>query len=492
MAISGKLMQELLNFLQQHLTDKNDCKSYLSLLFGTNQSILNQIQWDNTLNNIIINVLVKLDAYGTMPDSGQTALCGFFNLISENVGSDVRINIDRLLEFIRKEQEEQAIYELQKILKTLELDYFTQIQQSYSICVPRYSSDWLPENIEDIYQALQDIYHQEDSLDSITKFVALLLNNSELCENTAIAKLLKQWGQHNNPQFYHLLKQTKQDSQHKQKHIDIYLIILIEPSIQQADNNLYIIKSWLIPNISHKSLEISYQTKEKFYFKEIPSLLSYFIQQSIHQLGKLPKTIEFFLPHELFNQAIDAFIPQKNADDEDEDDELPIPIGVNYTVSIRSYQRIKKLLKKKERDEKIIRWQEKWVNLNSRGEEFCFPYFMSGDNWQEIFTELQSDNAIGLKLFKLPSKDILKVIDQTGTPVALWLRNELNNSNLLTDFEAILQECLIAQLPNKVKEKRIVAFKEENHIGEHITLLWDNPNILPPEVLPASLPEVLH
>ncbi|MDF5727329.1 MAG: hypothetical protein PUP92_04650, partial [Rhizonema sp. PD38] len=84
---------------------------------------------------------------------------------------------------------------------------------------------------------------------------------------------------------------------------EIYLIILLEPSIQQTDNSLYIVKSWLLEgeDLRYKSLDITYQKKEKFSFKEIPSLLSYFIEQSIQQLKNLPTTIEFFLPYELFH-----------------------------------------------------------------------------------------------------------------------------------------------------------------------------------------------
>ncbi|MDF5727330.1 MAG: hypothetical protein PUP92_04655 [Rhizonema sp. PD38] len=188
---------------------------------------------------------------------------------------------------------------------------------------------------------------------------------------------------------------------------------------------------------------------------------------------------------------MDAFIPQK-LEEEDDEEELQIPVGIKYKVNIRSYQRIKKLLKKKSPDEKILRWNNKWNTLHSKREEICCSYLTSADNWQEIISQLLSDDVLGVKLSQIPSKEILKAIDQSGTPIALWLRTESKNLDFITDFEAFLQDCSITELPKTIKDKRLDAFAKEIHIGKHITLLWDNPNILPPEVLPASLPEVLH
>lgn len=85
-----------------------------------------------------------------------------------------------------------------------------------------------------------------------------------------------------------------------------------------------------------------------------------------------------------------------------------------------------------------------------------------------------------MKLLHIPSKDILKVIDATGTPIALWLRQDLENSSLQLDFEEILKCSLIRELPDKIKKTRSDGFRNESHIGNHISLLLDNPYILPP------------
>lgn len=488
MAISGKLVQELEYIFNKYLTDERDCKAHLTNLLGTEENISKQVSWDNKFN-YITTIISKLDTYGNLI-SGEIALCGFLKLISGRVGEDVQEEINKLAQKI---VEEQAIVKLKDILNHLEKQYFQQIETSYSACLPQFSGDWEPENIEDIFTQLQDIYEKEASLQSIAKFVAKLLSIDKLPPN--INHQLEQWGVKYTDNFDRIYQQTRQYIKHKQDNLQRHLIILIEPSIQEPDKNLYIVKSWVIEeeNLRYKSksLDITYQEKEKFSFEEMPSLLSYFIEQSIDPMGNLLETIEIFLPRELFHKPIDTFIPKKIEEEDDDDDDELYGIGMNYNVSIRSYQRIKKLLKKKFRDEKIIRWEKKWQTLHRQREDICCSYLIPENN-EDCLGQLLSSNVLGVKSFNTPSEDILKAIDQAGIPVALWLRSKLEDSGFVSEFESILKKCSITKIPEKITEIRRKAFRKEKHIGQNIVLLWDNPNILPPEILPASLPEVLH
>lgn len=502
MGLPGKAIEKIMEAIKSAFTGRDKLVMMLRTQLDIKES---DIPNHSDYNQVVFDLIIKLEQEERIPDlikGGLKEVPG--NLKLQNLpGVLIRLlnkNDDKLKIIYWKINIVFLLYVIIFNLASANKDYINQIKQIYSnCCSEKLYEDWedtTPNTVAEILDNLEKM-SQNSEMEPIIKFAACLLEGLLQKEKNHNPKIeqLKTWVENNANNYSELLTQIKRNntSNNASETIERYLILLIEPSIQETKNSLYIVKSWVIEgkDLRYKSLDITYQKKEKFSFEEIPSLLSYFIEQSIQQLKNLPTTIEFFLPHELFNQAVDAFIPEKFVDEED-DDELPIPIGVNYNVSIRSYQRIKKLLKNKCRDEKIIRWQEKWKTLNSRREELCCPYFISGDNWREIFSELQSVNAVGLKLFQVPSKDILKAIDQTGTPVALWLRTELNNSDFLIDFEAILQECSITELPNKIKNERLVAFKQEIHIGKHITLLWDNPNILPPEVLPASLPEVLH
>jgi hypothetical protein len=215
-----------------------------------------------------------------------------------------------------------------------------------------------------------------------------------------------------------------------------------------------------------------------------------------------------FLPYGLLNEPIDALIPssEEEVSDDEDDLELPIPIGVKYKIHIRSYQRIKKLLSShgEQSDEKIIFWQQKWRILQENYTKLCADFFIVGETNDDVLgivSKLNSESSdksgikIGLKLLYLPSKDILKAIDATGTPIALWLRYDLEslntkheeNSNFKQQFDKVIDSS-IKELSDKIKNARSFALRDKAHIGNHISLLLDNPYILPPEALPYTQP----
>lgn len=164
MAISGELTEELVKFLQEHLKDKNDCKTHLRILFGVNNSILNEITWDTSLINIITEIIGQLDVYGKMQNSEYTALCKSLNLVSENVGEDVQQRINLLLQKIIREQEiithqiqeMEIIYTSENLYDSLsKLNFFKQDNIFYDLIEassiaaflihgePEYGQTWL-------------------------------------------------------------------------------------------------------------------------------------------------------------------------------------------------------------------------------------------------------------------------------------------------------------------------------------------------------------
>ena len=384
------------------------------------------------------------------------------------------------------EIEKQAIVKLKHILQPLKEQYFKQIQQSYFDSLSAKFGDWIPtlNSIEDIFQEIQNIHEKEASLKSIVRFVVRLLNIHVFSDE--INGQLTDWGRDNIDNFDQIREKIKQDIRREQEiYLEIYLIILIQPSIQS--NNLYIVKGWLIEYNSQtnircnsKLLDVNCQIEEPLEFKQIPYLLNDFIEQS----GRPIKAIEFLLPYQLFNEPVENFKPI-----EENGEEKTYSIGVMHIVNIRSYTRIKKLLKNSNssQPQNILNWHKKWQELHKYK-------FIEQDNCVLTLKEIpeippgELAHVLCVKLFQIPSKQILKAIDETGTPIALWLRTDERNSDFTSDFSEICQSSnSILQISKKIKEERITAFNKENHIGKHITLLWDNPNTLP-EIVPASLP----
>src|SRR4028119_2401176 len=95
MAISGDIIQKLLRLLRPHLQDEKERKGYLIRALGTNTDALNLI-WNQPVNIFVPNMVQELVAFGEITP-GQPALCALLEVIREDVGVDVRLDIDELL-----------------------------------------------------------------------------------------------------------------------------------------------------------------------------------------------------------------------------------------------------------------------------------------------------------------------------------------------------------------------------------------------------------
>lgn len=383
-------------------------------------------------------------------------------------------------------QKINAITSLMKILVPLEKDFLNQMKQVYlACCSDSLREDWedeSPDTLKEILANLKDTPQGKAPESPLIQFVARLSEDAEIPELAAIS--LKKWGEQNANNFSELLTKIRNaEITRNEEMVQTYLIVLLNPS-KQHQNKRYFVSAWFIPNgendkfnchtgEGYKILEIEQQEQETFYLEEIPCLLKDYLAQITPHLtdfSSLP-TIEIFLPYELLNEPIDTWRIQ-------EEEELPIPIGSLYKVIVRSSHRLKKY-----RYRNV--WVQKWKTLKELTENPCSKCCTSGDyhSWQELFSRLNQDCAIALKLMKPPSKEFFQVMDQTAIPVALWIRQELQNLNFQVELDQLLQ-CSITELPERVKQKRLDDFPDasEQRIGHHLSLLWENPHILPPHI----------
>lgn len=127
-------------------------------------------------------------------------------------------------------------------------------------------------------------------------------------------------------------------------------------------------------------------------------------------------------------------------------------------------------------------WMHKWEFIQQQN---CRECFVPADSysWQELYSKLNQNSVYALKLINSPSPEIFQVISKTAVPVALWIRQELENLDIQAELKGLLK-CSIPELPQRVREKRNDSFgkDKQSHIGHHISLLWENPNVLPPQI----------
>ncbi|MEO1792810.1 MAG: hypothetical protein AAFR25_11370 [Cyanobacteria bacterium J06629_19] len=71
---------------------------------------------------------------------------------------------------------------------------------------------------------------------------------------------------------------------------------------------------------------------------------------------------------------------------------------------------------------------------------------------------------------------------QVGMPLAIWGRQDLVQVTNEAELDRVLNTCCLENLPGTVKNERRSARKkaEDSHVGHHLSLLWDDPHLVPP------------
>ncbi len=172
---------------------------------------------------------------------------------------------------------------------------------------------------------------------------------------------------------------------------------------------------------------------------------------------------------------------------------MPIKLGMKHRVVVRSFERAYYR-------ELWPFWKSKWAYAQNHL-HFSLPYQNSNmpflvchahdcERLDTLYAKLRVDNICCLALTVIPTKDInplhdtsvFDVILDTGIPIALWLRKGTSSAKKTQRmFESFLSHCALADLPQQVWKQRLNAAGDEGSENS-LTLLWDDPDRLPPDV----------
>lgn len=194
-------------------------------------------------------------------------------------------------------------------------------------------------------------------------------------------------------------------------------------------------------------------------------------------------TIELFLPFPVLHQTLEWEAAY-------EMDDLmtflePEPIAIRYRFIVRSSER---LLKQYERAQCRAFWENKWQELEQllhakAGETLL----LASDQTplKQLQVELKAPDKVGLKLLNCPTQvqtgNPLKALLSSGSPAAIWLRQAPAQVDFPTAFETFLG-CCLETLTESVQQARQAAFplEKDAHIGHHLSLVWEDPHLVPP------------
>ncbi|NEP28941.1 MAG: hypothetical protein F6K49_46105 [Moorea sp. SIO3I6] len=382
------------------------------------------------------------------------------------------------------------------------------MQQAYqACCADGLWDDWEDELPDSFYEILRNLDWEEkaqptDDEKLIVKFVDRLLDTGDIPKPTA--EKLKQWLEKNANNISNLLAQSSSNSQnHQQQNLEAqpYLLIKLDPSKQyhQQRQPNYLVSAWFIPDKNNynyleepqncKFLETRSADGESeqdvLSFKKLENFIKKFLSDPQNNSEFCKNTsIVFSLPYELLNYEIERINITNYYG-------LTLPMGKHYKVFIRSLKRCERLNHNNGHQKSC---SEKWKKIKDSRENKCHQEFVDVGKFdfdsERLYAHLKNEKmnkkTIALKLYNPPDYEILKVIDTMEIPVALWLRkNDFKTIiNCQEEFDKLF-ECQINELPKKVEEQRLKAPNEEDgqeYIGHHLALLWEDPDLLPPQI----------
>lgn len=327
---------------------------------------------------------------------------------------------------------------------------------------------------------------------ALEEFVAHLV--LKLQEVDVIAAL-QRWGEKQLDKRWadllqHVEQQQTQQSQQTQPALLVAINRSDQASTQAESETYYQIKAWLVRDTqdyqAHQQgitpIMIAEMTGDETYAQsnlphELPKLISGFLAESSHLFDSdSDPELHVCLPIELMNHDVDLW---------QLDDGGPIkpPLGRRYKVVLRCTERWSRSYKQ----EKM--WKQKWKQHQSLLEKIACDAFIEGDDddLETLYYDLLEDKVVGLKVKQAPTyvgtNSLFGVLLQAGIPIAIWGRSNLTSTTNDVELARILNLCQLSNLLHTVKEERQKARKAafDDHIGHHLSLLWDNPYLVPPK-----------
>lgn len=360
-----------------------------------------------------------------------------------------------------------------------------KIQNAYKLALPeRLIDNELPQSLEGLMSGLQLPQPNED-YSCLEKFVGHCLLDQNL--NYELKQELKEWAEENIQNSQQLLDDLSQERRRREQQAQqCEPGLLVAISEREKD---YCVEAWLIKNINRyqqnsssdcERLKIDGKESVNKTLSEVPNLIQNLIYQSLGKCDRDLKQVHLFVPHKLMNSPFDCW---KNCQDEEYEDDYSSTIGEDYEVLLRCSERLRG------KSPHIFKWRDKGYKFKSELRQAAVNIFILIDsrNPKILFRKLKDDRAIAVKITTVfQNKEPGILLFKAATPIALWIRQQIPNTDNRSALDNIIGSCCLQELPDRVKSNRLDALAcepPESHVGRHLCLLWDDPDLLPPEQL---------
>jgi hypothetical protein len=365
------------------------------------------------------------------------------------------------------------------------------IQAAYRLVSPLNSK--VPATLAEKLERLGDLKPGDSLFEAVDRFAALL-SLSGLNPKSDIREALQLWLKSRVSDYDALMAEVKplleEHLEQQAREMTSHLLVYVQEEVESAR----LVSAYFMRDGSQYNMQVGKGIEKldapeaepflnKVNRESLPSLVQACIGET---LEKSPEnlTLHLLLPLAWLNETCDRW---SVVDCSDLPGSLDVRVGVRFCCTVRIAERLQP---------KVLNlfkelWQKKWSRLLKTSPKDANTAFVRGDDLSlktELYERLTRPTSVGLKVSKVYDdseyETLFGTLIATGTPVALWLRNEqfLNTVCVATDLDNILT-CRIATLPEAIKQCRSAATATDDetaHIGHHLSFLWEDPNLIPP------------
>ncbi|MBD1215213.1 MAG: trypsin-like peptidase domain-containing protein [Dolichospermum circinale Clear-D4] len=306
--------------------------------------------------------------------------------------------------------------------------------------------------------------------DNTAKFIKYLITNSQIHQTKL--ENLKKWGSNNIEDFDKLIQDVNQQYQNTDTKPESYILIKIEPLTTKSRSKIpkFKISGGVIPNIQNNEdclkIDVSDCPNDSFKIEQIPEKINLILTEKITFPLQRDINLVFFLPTKMLNYPVEQWIITEN--------NVQYLLGKKYRVIVRDYNRLLPTYVKYQ-GTWISKWEQLQLNKNKVCEKIFKTYKENHD--QDILLEML-DDAIGIILTAFSEEEYKQIFAHflnSATPIGICYRHNDQFTQLLDCLS-----CSVFNLPEKFKKQRLNSRTQDpNHIGHHISLIWENPNIQP-------------
>ncbi|RKI72899.1 hypothetical protein D7X55_06505 [Corallococcus sp. AB049A] len=193
-------------------------------------------------------------------------------------------------------------------------------------------------------------------------------------------------------------------------------------------------------------------------------------------------TVEICLRHDLLSTAVDGWRIKVGRS-------ASVALGNQYPVVVRSFERNCEGDTEDYRDV-LPGWSAKWKQLKQpMGSPAQSPvhWIGPGDIGDRLVNTLMRRHVLCVVVPRSCERDVIDLSIDAGAPAMLWLRKDGITLAEASQYLTPILEGPLSGLPDRVHQARQNA-SEDNPLGLHLSLLWDDFDRRPPDPTPFVAP----